>query len=135
MPRLMFYIQHRLAQLRWSRGDLGKAGGPAPATLYKALHDGRELTERTLARLEVALNWQPGSAAKVIGGGRPLVASSDLVNDMISRLDEAVEQDEAAAVSMTAAELRDFLMTVAQQLDTVYAGQQRSSREVADVAP
>ena len=120
----MFYIQHRLAQLHWSRDDLARAGGPAPATLYKAYHEGRALSERTLARLEIALGWQPGSAPRVLAGGRPILRSYELVDTLIARLDEALERDEDAAVRMTAAQLRDFLMTVAEQLDAFYTGRQ-----------
>ena len=120
----MFFIQHRLAQLNWSRDDLNRAGGPAPATLYKAHHEGRALSGRTLARLEVAVGWQPGCAQRVLAGGRPILRSYELVDTLIARLDDALERDEDAAVKMTAAELRDFLMTVAEQLDAFYTGRQ-----------
>ena len=67
----MFFIQHRLAQLQWSRDDLAAAGGPSPSTLYKAHRGGRDLAERTLARLEVALGWQPGSGLRIVAGASP----------------------------------------------------------------
>ena len=34
--RLLFFVEDRLAQLRWTREDLAAAGGPHPSTLYKA---------------------------------------------------------------------------------------------------
>ena len=54
MARLLFFIQHRLVQLQWTRNTLAEAGGPSPSTLRKAHREDRELAERTLARLDRA---------------------------------------------------------------------------------
>src|SRR3954471_12915385 len=104
MERLMFFIQHRLAQLGWSRDDLAAAGGPSPSTLYKAHRGGRELAERTLARLELALGWQPGSAQRVVDGGAPSLRVFDRMQTVSDRIDAATRRNEDAGVRRTAAE-------------------------------
>ena len=48
--RLLFFLEQRLAQLRWSRENLAAQGGPSPSTVYKSMLGGRQPTERTLAR-------------------------------------------------------------------------------------
>ena len=47
MARLLFFIQHRLVQLQWTRDTLAAAGGPSPSTLRKAQREDRELAGRT----------------------------------------------------------------------------------------
>ena len=116
----MCFIQHRLAQLHWTRDDLAAAGGPAPSTLYKAQRARRELQERTLARLECALGWQPGSGQRIIDGGGPAVRLSEQVEAATARIDAVLGVSEDAGVRQTAAELRDFLMTVVERLDGFY---------------
>ena len=133
MERLMFFIQQRLAQLGWSRDDLAAAGGPSPSTLYKAHRGGRELAERTLARLELALGWQPGSAQRAVDGGAPALRVFEQVQSVSERIDAAMSHHEDNGARRTAAELRDFLMTVADRLDDFYTGSQRLPHEVADV--
>jgi len=134
MARLLFFIQHRLVQLQWTRNTLAAAGGPSPSTLRKAHREDRELAERTLARLDCALGWQPGSARRVMEGGSPSVRISEQVETAASNIDAALKGGEDSGVRHTAAELRDFLMTVAQQLDRFYTGPARASGEVADVS-
>ena len=129
----MFFIQHRLAQLGWSRDDLAAAGGPSPSTLYKAHRGGRDLAERTVARLELALGWQPGSAQRVVDGGAPSLLVFEHVQTVSESIDVAMSHDEDAGVRRTAAELREFLMTVADRLGDFYTGSQRLPQEVADV--
>lgn len=128
----MFFIQRRLVQLGWSRDDLSAAGGPSPSTLYKAHRDNREMDARTLHRLETALGWEEGSAARTFAGGQPLVRLSDQVEAVKSRVEAAVAQSEAMAVKHTASELHDFLMTVAQRLRGFYTDDQLPREEVAD---
>jgi hypothetical protein len=132
MERLMFFIQHRLAQLGWSRDDLAAAGGPSPSTLYKAHRGGRELAERTLARLELALGWQPGSAQRIVDGGAPSLRVFEQAQTVSDSIDVAISHNEDAGVRHTAAELREFLMTVADHLGDFYTGSQRLPHEVAD---
>jgi hypothetical protein len=133
MPRLLFFVQHRLVQLQWTRKSLAAAGGPNPSTLRKAHREDRELAERTLARLDRALGWQPGSAQRVLDGGSPAVRISEQVETVTSNIDAALRDEEEAGVRHTAAELRDFLMTVAQQLDGFYTRAAQVPGEVADV--
>ena len=132
MERLMFFIQRRLAHLDWSRDDLAAAGGPSPSTLYKAHRGGRELAERTMARLELALGWQPGSAQRAVDGGAPSLRVFEKVRTVSETIDAAMSRTEDTGVRRTAAELRDFLMTVADRLDDFYTGSQRLAHEVAD---
>ena len=129
----MFFIQHRLVQLNWTRDDLAAAGGPSPSTLYKAHRAGRELAERTLARLELALGWQPGSAQRIVDGGSPALRMFEQVQTVSEAIDRAMSHSEDAGVRHTAAQLRDFLMTVANRLDDFYTGSRRLPPEVADV--
>ncbi len=75
--RLLFFVEDRLAQLRWTREDLAAAGGPAPSTLYKAAERGGGLSVKTLARLDVALGWQEGSAQWTLAGGSPTLRISE----------------------------------------------------------
>lgn len=133
MGRLLFYVQHRLVQLQWTRETLAAAGGPNPSTLRKAHRERRELSGRTLARLDRALGWQPGSAQRVLDGGSPTVRIFEQVETAAAGIDEALKDDEQAGVRHTAAELRDFLMTVAQQLDDFYTRAAQVPGEVADV--
>ena len=78
--RLLFFVEDRLAQLRWTREDLAAAGGPHPSTLYKAAEREGGLALKTLARLDVALGWQEGSAQRVLSGENPAVRISEQVN-------------------------------------------------------
>ena len=100
--------------------------------MYKAQRGGRELAERTLARLELALGWQPGSAQRIIDGGGPAVRA---VRAGGTVADEHRCGDRASTrtpgCGSTAAELRDFLMTVVDRLDDFYTGSQRLPHEVA----
>jgi hypothetical protein len=133
IARLMFYIQHRLAQLQWSREDLAEAGGPSPATLYKAHRAKREFRPRTAARLEMALAWEPGSAQRIIDGGVPSLRVSEQLETAAGYIDGALARGENVGVRLTAAQLRDFLMTVVKGLDRFYTGPQTDPQEVADV--
>jgi hypothetical protein len=133
MERLMFFIQQRLVHLGWSRDDLAAAGGPSPSTLYKAHRGGRELAERTLARLELALGWQPGSGQRIVDGGAPALRVFERIQTVSERIDAAIGHHEDAGVRRTAGELRDFLMAVADRLDDFYTGSQPLPHEVADV--
>jgi hypothetical protein len=120
MKRLVFFLEDRLAQLRWTRDDLATAGGPAPSTLYKAGQREGGLAPRTLARLDFALGWQEGSAQRVLGGGSPAVRISDQVSSYSSSIDAALRDAEGGGVSRCAVELKNFLLDVAQRLSDFY---------------
>lgn len=133
MERLMFFVQHRLAQLQWTRDTLAAFGGPAPSTLRKAYRESRVLSERSLARLEVALDWQPGSAQRVMAGGSPSLRISGQVQAASGRIEGLLCSGQEAGVRQTAAELRDFLLTVVERLEDFYTGPARAPEEAAGV--
>ena len=132
--RLLFFVEDRLAQLRWTREELAAAGGPAPSTLYKAAERGGGLSVKTLARLDVALGWQEGSAQRVLAGGSPAVRISEQVNSCAAVIDAALRQVECAGVSRCATELKNFLLDVAQRLDDFYTEPVRAVGGAADVS-
>jgi hypothetical protein len=119
--RLIFFLENRLAQLRWTREDLTAAGGPAPSTLYKAAQRGGGLGIRTLARLDVALGWQEGSAHSILSGGSPAVRISEQVQSCSAEMDAALRHAECAGVARCAEDLRKFLLDVAARLCDFYA--------------
>ena len=132
--RLLFFLEQRLAQLRWTREDLAAHGGPSPSTVYKALAGGRRPTERTLARLELALGWQSGSAHRILDGGAPAISISQEVATVASRIDQELARGESVGVTRTAKELREFLLGVAQGLERFYSGGDHAGAEVFDVS-
>lgn len=132
--RLLFFLTQRLAQLRWSREELAAQGGPSPSTVYKTLAGGRRPTERTLARLELALGWQAGSAHRVLEGGAPSISITQEVATIAARIDRELARGESLGVTRTAKELREFLLGVAQGLERFYAGAEHTGAEVFDVS-
>lgn len=130
--RLSYYIDVRLAQLRWSLEDLAAAGGPAPGTLYKARRQERPLRARTATRLEAALGWPLGSVPKVLSGGTPEFTPAPLD----ARVGEvAAELAAAGGVSAARRELliKEVLLAVASVLNGPEAtSPDDPGREVAD---
>jgi len=120
LNRLLFFLDDRLAQLRWSREDLGAAGGPVPATLRSAVRRGGGLSRRSLARLDYALGWQEGSASRVLAGGSPSVRISDLLTASSAMIDATRQEAQCAGIGRCAAELRNFLLDVAHRLEDFY---------------
>ena len=132
--RLLFFVEDRLAQLRWTREDLAAAGGPHPSTLYKAAERDGGLSVKTLARLDVALGWQEGSAQRVLAGQSPALRVSEQVNTCAAAIDAARRDAECAVVSRCATELKNFLLDVAQRLDDFYTEPVRAVGDAADVS-
>lgn len=132
--RLLFFVEDRLAQLRWTREALAAAGGPAPSTLYKAAERGGGLSVKTLARLDVALGWQEGSAKWTLAGGSPALRISEQLNRCASAIDAARLDAESTGVSRTAAELKNFLLDVAQRLGDFYTEPVRAVGDAADAS-
>jgi hypothetical protein len=132
--RLLFFVEDRLAQLRWTREDLAAAGGPHPSTLYKAAEREGGLALKTLARLDVALGWQEGSAQRVLAGESPAVRISEEVNLCAEAINVARRDAECAGVSRCAIELRNFLLDVAQRLDDFYTEPVRAVGGAADAS-
>lgn len=130
--RLLFFVEDRLAQLRWTREDLAGAGGPAPSTLYKAAERGGGLSVKTLARLDVALGWQEGSAKWTLTGGSPALRISEQLSRCAVAIDAARLDAESSGVSRTAAELKNFLLDVAQRLGDFYTDPVAAVGDAAD---
>lgn len=74
IDRLIHFVEARLAQLKLSKTEVARRGGPAVDTLTKARRrQGQNTpTVATLLRLDAVLGWQPGSAAVAMVGGNPL---------------------------------------------------------------
>ncbi|AYE99315.1 hypothetical protein C0J29_30560 (plasmid) [Mycobacterium paragordonae] len=132
MKRLFFFVEDRLAQLRWTRDDLACAGGPAPSTLRKAGQRGGGLTARTLARLDFALGWQEGSAQRALLGQSPSVRISEQLSAYSSKIDAAMREAEREGTGRCATELKNFLLDVAQRLGDFYTDPVEPVRDSAD---
>lgn len=131
--RLSYYIDVRLAQLRWSLDDLAAAGGPAPGTLYKARRQARPLRARTATRLEAALGWPVGSVPRVLAGGTPELTAPVPLEARVG--DVAAELAAAGGVSASHRELliKEVLLAVASVLNGPDATRPDDpGREVAD---
>lgn len=134
VQRLLFFVEDRLAQLRWTREDLAAAGGPHPSTLYKAAERDGGLALKTLARLDVALGWQEGSAQRVLAGDSPAVRVSQQITVCAAAINAARRDAECTGVSRCATELRNFLLDVAQRLDDFYTEPVRAVGGAADAS-
>lgn len=66
--------------------SLAEATGLSPRTIQTIESGSRtgRPRETTLARIERALGWQPGSAERIVEGGRPREATDPLLQRMIS---------------------------------------------------
>lgn len=116
----MFFVEDRLAQLRWTREDLAAAGGPASATLRKAVQRGGGLTPRSLTRLDLALGWQDGSAERVLRGGSPAMRVSGMITACSGGIDAAIQEAERLGVGLVVRELIIFLRECAQGFEAFY---------------
>jgi hypothetical protein len=119
VPRLIHFVDTRLAQLQMTKTEAVRRGFPNASTLAKIR--GRDHQQsprvRTLLRIDRTLGWQPGSAAVVLLGGTPLTIST--------RTTRAVRTREATAQPLTPQDV------VLRTLDTVRAEISRV-REQAD---
>ena len=128
--RLLFFVEQRLAALGWTRDDLAAQGGPSPSTVYKLVRESVQPTERTIARLDRALGWEPGSVHTIMAGGSPTVSLSQAVESVSARIDTELARCEASGVKRTAQELREFLLDVANRLHDFYTGSDGQVGEV-----
>ncbi|MDQ1246195.1 MAG: hypothetical protein QG597_562 [Actinomycetota bacterium] len=133
--RLSYYIDVRLAQLRWSLEDLAAAGGPAPATLYKARRQDRALRARTATRLEVALGWPVGSVPRILVGGTPDAPLPAHLEACVSDLTADLAAGNTVSAARRESLIREMLLAVASVLGTAQppAAGAESDRTVADV--
>jgi hypothetical protein len=121
VPRLMHYVDARLAQLRMSKEEAARRGFPDPSTLAKVRDRDTQNTPtvRTLLRIDRTLGWQPGSAAVVLLGGSPLTVTA--------RTTQAVKARDKSARPMTADEV------VTRLLDQLHDEITRTRRNLADL--
>ena len=91
VPRLMHFVDARLAQLKMSKEQAARRGFPDPSTLSKVRdrNTQRTPTVRTLLRIDNGLGWQPGSSAVVLLGGFPLAVSARSTAATQARTDKA----------------------------------------------
>jgi hypothetical protein len=101
----MHFVDARLDQLHLSKEEAARRGFPHPDTLAKVRDRDTQNTPtvRTLLRIDRALGWQPGSAAVVVLGGKPL--------SVTARTTKGVRARERAAKPMTADEVVGRLLT------------------------
>lgn len=74
--RLRAAVLDRRDQLKFSRRQVSLNGGPSEPTLLK-IERGQsgDLGPTTFRKLDVGLQWEAGSAARVAGGGTPVAAA------------------------------------------------------------
>lgn len=73
--RLGREVRARRAELGLAQGDLAARGGPSLVTVGQIERGQVEPQAVTLARLETALAWERGSAARILAGGDPTPVS------------------------------------------------------------
>ncbi|NLU83296.1 helix-turn-helix domain-containing protein [Rhodococcus sp. HNM0569] len=74
-PRERFgrYVYHRRRMLNLTQDDVTAAGGPSDAAQTRAENGtGPTPSTSTLRKLDLALEWEPGSAARTLEGGEPV---------------------------------------------------------------
>ncbi|WP_319028490.1 helix-turn-helix transcriptional regulator [Dietzia sp. PP-33] len=71
-PRLAEAVRNRRLALRMSQLDVAHAGGPSDTTVSKIENQtGKNFAAATVNKLDRALEWEAGSAARVLDGGDP----------------------------------------------------------------
>ncbi|EFG78687.1 hypothetical protein HMPREF0591_1418 [Mycobacterium parascrofulaceum ATCC BAA-614] len=112
IDRLIYFVEARLAQLKLSKQEVARRGGPAVDTLIKARgRKGQKTpTVSTLLLLDALMGWQPGSAAVSMLGGRPLSLTARR-NRVIARAQKRPLQPmgEGEIVQRLTAQLREEL--------------------------
>ncbi|GAA2424466.1 hypothetical protein [Mycolicibacterium llatzerense] len=80
VDRLIYFVEQRIGQLRMSKDEVTRRGGPARDTLTKlrGLEGQRRPTVAVLARLDATMGWHPGSSAVTLLGGQPLSVTNSL---------------------------------------------------------
>jgi hypothetical protein len=92
--RLDHYVSIRLGELRMTRVELDRRGGPNRSTLHKATTGDRTMSPRTLARLDQELGWAQGTSATILNGGEPICASTEAahIQTVLKVCEDLVEQ-------------------------------------------
>lgn len=96
--RLASYVIARRVELGYrERGPFAAISGVTARTLGK-LETGRPVGASTLAAVELALQWEPDSARRVLSGADPV-----LVREPVPELPELSEWERRVLVAMVAA--------------------------------
>ncbi|WP_086848348.1 helix-turn-helix domain-containing protein [Amycolatopsis kentuckyensis] len=95
-PRLGAYVTSRRSELYKTVRDFSKAVGISEKTLGK-LELGQSVSRTTLAAVERAFGWAPGSCAAILAGGEPRM--------LTEANDAAVAAARAEVLAMTPDEL------------------------------
>ncbi len=111
--------------------DLNTLGGPCSSTLRKMRQSRKVPTAGTLARLELALGWAPKSASAILAGGEPVEVMSSLLEDTSTKVMQALSGPHKSRTGATAAELRNFLLAVAEELAGFYTEPENDGLEGA----
>lgn len=121
VDRLIHFVDARIAQLKLSKEEVARRGGPAVDTLAKirGRRDQRTPRVATLLRLDAALGWQPGSAAVVLLGGQPLSLTAR--SRAVTRLKKHVGQPMGGSEIMArlAAQLHEEIVRLEGDRDAV----------------
>ncbi len=111
-------VKARRAELGLTHEDVLAADGPSGVTLTKIESaKGSPPRALTLKRLDTALQWEPGSAARVLSGGTPLpvrmtppALSGEELDDTVKRFADAAErQHRGVATEEDQKFIREFL--------------------------
>lgn len=93
--RLGQYVLARRDQLELSQYEVWQAGGPSNTTLSDIENGRMEKLNRTTARkLDVGLQWEPGSARRLFDGGEPTPLLPDVTPKHSAVLRKLIEEAE-----------------------------------------
>jgi hypothetical protein len=123
IDRLIHFVEARIAQLGLSKEEVARRGGPAVDTLVKirGRRDQQSPMVGTLLRLDSALGWQPGSAAVILLGGRPLSLTARSRGTARLKKDAPRPLREQEIMGRLAAQLHDEIARLEGARDAVTA--------------
>lgn len=129
--RLADYVAARRRELGLTRAQVQQAGGPS-VTRLSTIEEGAGPgpSAPTLQKLDVGLQWTPGSAARTLAGGLPeALPDSSGTDGLISASQVAVSVDELAGLIRAVNRLTDtYAATNTEVSDSVREVQQAASR-------
>jgi hypothetical protein len=118
LERLAQLVHARRTELRLGVEPAAKVGGISKDT-WKRVEAGQKVWDRSFAGIEKALQWEPGSCARILNGDAPVVAGST----QASRADAASDARDAVQLALiatakgtTADEIREMSERVVQEL-------------------
>jgi hypothetical protein len=121
VPRLMFFVDPRLAQLQLSKQQATQRGFPSPSTLAKVRDNTAQAspTVRTLLRIDRALGWQPGSAAVTMVGGNPLSVTARTTGNAKARDDATQPMTRDEVIHRLLSQLHDEIARTGRQVSSL----------------